>query len=459
MSSKKIFFLKPLAIFLTVLISVFSLETQTHAIELEFEPNSSLDLVQLQVAFRGGASSDPVGKNGLNYITGKLFTRGTKTKTKSQIDLAIDQLGSSIEIETRAEVTILRASVISKSLPSFLSLLLDIIVHPSFRPEEIEKLKKETVSQLLDQLGNDRALAATRFEQFFFKGHPYSMSNQGRIADIQALQRKDIIAQHSSMLNSGKILVFATGNTKRESLESFVAQLEKNCSQSTQTVASIPAFKNEPQKLKVVIFDKPERTQTQVVIGQLGLSISDPKVDALSVANYTFGGGGFQSRLMKELRVKRGWTYGAGSGLKLASQPHIWKAAFFPKNADTPAAIAQALQMIRELHEQGLSKEEFEFAKSSMINGAGFSFNTSQKRMENALVEKIYNLPKGHFQNLAERLQKLDLSDVNEAISASIKPNQLMIGVVATAKISRAEIAKALKISENDIEVVDYRKE
>jgi zinc protease len=196
-----------------------------------------------------------------------------------------------------------------------------------------------------------------------------------------------------------------------------------------------------------------------VLIGQRGVPYNDPNLDALEIANYAFGGGSFGSRLMAELRVKRGWTYGAGSNFKMGSRAHTWKVSFFPKNADTPPAIQEALKLIRDLKETGITKEEYDNARQAMTNNAGFSYNTPAKRLENKLTEKLFGLPDGYFKNQAKRINSISLEQVNAALKNFLTPDQVMVGVVGTASVSKADIAKILNIPEKDVEVQDYQKE
>jgi len=428
------------------------------ASEFFFEKDPSLPLVHVIAAFRGGSTQDPEAKSGATHLMGELMLRGTKQKTKSQIDQALDQMGGAIEFETRAEFIAFRGSVLSSNLKSYLSLLNEILTLPSFRAQELEKLKKEHISQLLDQLNQDRSLVRLRFDQTFFKGHPYSKPNDGKIKDIQGVSVADLQKQYQHLVSDSNFVLLAAGDTEKAAFESFLQEIRSK--RTTPTVVSpTPEFSSEPAKLRVVIFDKPERTQTQVLIGQKGVSFKTPDLDALQVANHAFGGGGFQARLMIELRVKRGWTYGAGSSFKLGSSPHSWKVGFFPKNDDTPAAIAEALKMIRALKEQGLSQAEFDSSKRSIINSAGFSYNTPSKRLENRLTEVMFGLPEGYFRDFADRVSKLDLKAVNEAVARFIQPEHLMVGLVATASVSQGAIAKALGIPEKQIEVQSYQKE
>ncbi len=428
------------------------------AAELFFEQDRALPLVYITVAFRGGSAQDPDHKNGVTDIMGKLMLRGTKSKTKNQIDITLDQLGANLGVETHAEFVALRATVLSENLKPFLSLLSEIITSPSFRPQELEKLKKEHVSNLLDELGQDRDLIRLRFDQAYFKGHPFAKNNNGRVKDIQTLTVNDLSKQYSNLINDAQMLVLTAGDANESDFKSFMNDIAVKRADHFH-IDSIPDFTNDPKKLRVVIFDKPERTQTQVMIAQRGVAFNDPRLDALQLANYAFGGGSFQSRLMIELRVKRGWTYGAGSGFKLGNQPHTWRISFFPKNGDTPAAIKEALRLVTEFRDRGLTQAEFDAAKTSLTNSAGFNYNTPSKRLENNLIEKIYHLPDGYHREFASRIQKLTLDQANQALKDFLTPERMMIGLVATSSISKAEIAKTLGMNEKDIEVQDYKSE
>jgi len=436
--------------------ALFSLHA--FAAEFSFEKDRDLPLVYVTAVFKGGSTQDSEGKNGVTDIMAKLMLRGTKTKTKQQMDLALDQLGANLGVETHGEFITFRGSVLSENIKGFMQLMSEIISSPSFRPQELEKLKKEQMSQMLDELSQDRSLVRLRFDETFFKGHPYAKANNGRIKDIQSLTVADITQQYNKIINDSQMILLATGDANESSFSPFLDSIKKT-RPSNHPVAMVPEFKGDPKKLRVVIFDKPDRTQTQVIIGQKGVSYTDPRLDALELANYAFGGGSFSARLMVELRVKRGWTYGAGSSFKIGSKPHSWRIGFFPKNADTPPAIKEALQMIRDLRDHGITQEEFNVAKQSLVNSAGFNYNTPSKRLENKLQEIVFGLPDGYFKNFASRLDSITLDQVNQAIKSFVTPDNLMVGVVATAKVSQDELAAALGIPAKNIEIQDYQKE
>jgi zinc protease len=443
--------------FTIVLFSLFAASVG-QAADFYFERDPSLPLVYVTAAFRGGATQDPDGKSGVTDIMGKLMLRGTKTKSKQQMDLALDEMGASLEFETRTEFIAFRGAVLADNLPKFLSLLDEVLTAPSFRLQDLEKLKKEQGSQLLDELAQDRNLIRLRFDQTYFKNHPYAKPANGKIKDIQTLTIADVQKQYSHLINQSQFVMLGSGDADQRAFDSFMADI-KSKRNGASHLTPLPDFNGDPKKLRVVIFDKPDRTQTQVIIAQRGVSIKDPNLDALQLANHAFGGGSFQARLMVELRVKRGWTYGAGSSFRAGSKPHTWRIGFFPKNADTPPAIKEALVLTEELKKSGITEAEYTASKASLINSAGFAYNTPQKRLENKLIEVLYGLPDGYYRDYAKRLSALTLPQVNQAIESFVTPNNMLVGVVGTASVSRETIAKALGIPVSDVEVQDYQKE
>ena len=213
------------------------------------------------------------------------------------------------------------------------------------------------------------------------------------------------------------------------------------------------------QQEKLLLVDKPDRTQTQITGGQIGVQMTDPSFFPLYLGNHAFGGGSFSARLMTEIRVKRGWSYGAYSYFKQSREPRSWQFYLFPAAKDTPAALELTLQLVKDVQERGIKADEFNFAQQSLVNSAGFMYNTSRKRVENKLMERTLGLPDGFMKSYGPRLQAVTLNDVNSALHNFLHPDKLAIVVLATAKDSKAKIAKAAGLPENQIQVVPYNKE
>lgn len=430
------------------------------AVEIAFEKDTSLPLVHLNVAIKAGAAHDPQEFSGLTNFMGEMLLRGTRTMTKEQIDSALDQIGAKLSVETRSEAMILRGSVLAAQLDAFLKLLTEIVTQPSFTEKEIGKLRNEVVSGILAELGDDASLAKRRFNQFLFRGHPYGMPVLGTIKGVEKITREEIIKQYDRLVRDQSLLIVGTGDAKSSAIEDWAEQLgqARPNSLSPEKVERV-ALPTNPESRRLVLIDKPERTQTQINGGQIGVRMTDPNFFPLYLGNHAFGGSSFQARMMVEIRVQRGWSYGAYSNFRHGLQPRSWSFYLFPAAKDTSAALAHTLKMIDDLRAKGISSDEFDFAQRSLVNSSGFMYNTPAKRVENKLLERTLDLPDDFMKSYGPELAKLKVSEVNSALKEFLRPEQLTITVLGTAQDLKEPLTKAAGVAAEKVEVVPYTEE
>jgi zinc protease len=438
---------------------VLSLSPLAHAIDVLVERDSRLPIAHLNVVIRTGSIADPARKTGLTNFLGDMLLRGTQRHTKEEIDLLLDQWGASLGVETRTESMVVRGSVLSAKLPDFLGLVREVLSQPLFPENEISKLKQETISGILAQQGNDHALVTRKFGEFLFEKHPYGRPIDGLPSEVSTFDRAALVRQHLAVFRKEALLVLGVGDVTEGTLKSWAGTLASSL--PTRAGAPLPvAPKPEfPPVLRLEIVDKPDRTQTQILIGQAGIRMTDPDYYALYLGNVAFGGGSFTSRLMQEIRVKRGWSYGARSNFRFSLQPRSWQVHLFPAEKDTPAALATTLAMIDELRGNGISEKEFALAKQSSINSAAFINDTPKKRIENRILEETLQLPQGFFSGLAKNLEKVRLADVNQALSRFITPDRLTISILGTASRLKKDLADKAGIPADKVVVVPYTAE
>ena len=427
------------------------------AIEVAFEPDSNLPLVFLNVAVKAGSVNDPAGQAGLANFMGEMLLRGTRARSKEQIDLALDQMGARLEVETRAEALIVRGAVLSSQLEPFLKLVNEIVTEPSFPEGEIRKLKSEVSSQILEELGRDPSLAARRFNTYLFHGHPYGKPVLGTTHDINALTRDQIAAHYDRLFKDANLLVVGTGDAKSDDIGAWSKALA-TARAGGQVIAKVDRPQDGATR-RVQIVDKPERTQTQINLGEIGVRMTDQDFFPLYLGNFAFGGGSFSARLMVEIRVKRGWSYGANSFFRHGLEPRSWQVHLFPAEKDTAAALEQTLKMVQELHDTGITPDEFTFAQHALVNSAGFTFNTPKKRVENRLLERTLDLPDNFMKTFGPELQKVKLEEVNAALKRFLQPGKLAVVVLGTAKNLKEPLAKAAGVPAAQVEVSPYTQE
>jgi zinc protease len=452
-------FLKIAFISFAALTSLAVSTRSASAVDVTFEKDKSLPVVYINVVLKTGAVSDPRDALGLTNFMGEMLLRGTNQKSKEQIDLAIDQMGAVLGVETRSEAMIIRGAVLSSQLGNFLSLVQELITQSNFPEVEIGKLKSEVESEILEDLGSDQKLVGLKFTEFLFGDHPYGKPILGKLKTVRKFDRAMALAQYRRLVGSDLLLVLGSGDADTSQIQDWADGLGKVLPQTHTTDLVEATTPENPTTKRLLLIDKPARTQTQITGGQVGVQMLDPDFFPLYLGNHAFGGESFSARLMVEIRVKRGWSYGAYSYFKQSRKPRSWQFYLFPAAKDTPAALAYTLNMVDDLQKKGVTQEEFSFAQQSLVNSAGFMYNTPRKRVENKLMEKTLGLPDGFMKTYGPKLQAVSLTQVNAALHNFIKPEKLSIVVLGTAKDLKAPLAKAAKMPESAIQVVPYNKE
>src|SRR4051812_30519643 len=194
--------MKKLLVLLLLLVSL-----PAPAAEVSFEEDPALPIVYLNVAIKAGYVTDPTGQEGITNFMGEMLLRGTRSKSKEQIDLALDQMGARLAVEARAESLIFRGAVLSSQLEPFLALLEEILTEPTFPEKEVRKLRAELVSAILEELGNDGEVTSRKFARFLFQDHPYGKPVLGTLGDMEKIDRPELLLHYDRLIREKYLLV------------------------------------------------------------------------------------------------------------------------------------------------------------------------------------------------------------------------------------------------------------
>lgn len=406
------------------------------------ETSHELPLVSVSVALRTGAILDPPGAEGAMRLLARWMRRSAGGRSADENDRLIEGMGGSLGADVTQSTVVFQGAVISRSLDRFVEVLIDSIARPSLPDDELERLKRETEAELTEALDDDRGLARRWFRRRLFEGHPYSRSAGGTLAGIRNVTGDALRALYrKAVVSDNLVLAFAGDIT--------AARAEKIAETLVGAVGSGPApvdATSEPRippGRRLIFVDKPERTQTQILIGGMGSHPSDPDHTALIVANTAFGGT-FTARLMKEVRGKRGWSYGAYSSLPYDRRRQAFSMWTFPKASDAPACIALELEMLGAFREKGVTSGEFGWAKRYLARSHAFALDTAAKRVSLALDAELYDLPPGYYPRYLENLKAATLEQANQALRERLSTDDILLCVVGTEATTFADVRQAI---------------
>ncbi len=406
------------------------------------EPSSDTPLVWFDIAIRGGASADPPGMEGLHRHTALLARRGAGTRDRAQLDETLDTLGAAIDITLSRDAVTLSGLALSRHLGAAIDLAADILTAPRFAPDEHARLLRET-PQVLDEIRDDDSALATRwFDWVCAPGHPYGRTSLGTEASLQHLDRDAAIALWQREATADNLVIGLAGDIDDAAAARAVTRLTSGLAPGRAAAAADPALPAVDPHRRMILVDKPDRTQAQIRIGHPSLRYGHADTPAIALAEAIFGGM-FSSRLMQEIRVKRGWSYGAGCALRRSRLPHwfeIWTAAAIEVAG---SAIALTLELYADYAARGPTHDEVEFAKGYLVGSMPFHVATARQRMQLAVRDAVFDLPAGYTAKLPEALAQLTAEDVRGACARHLRPDAAVTVAVTTADAARAAIEQA----------------
>lgn len=405
------------------------------------EPSTDVPLVWFEIAIRGGASADPIGIEGIHRHAALLARRGAAARKRVDLDDTLDALGAAIDVSVSRDAIALSGLALSRHLDAVVDLAADILAAPRFDDDEHARLLRET-PQVLDEIRDDDSALATRwFDWLCCPGHPYGRTSLGTEASLANIRRDDAAALWQREVVRENLTIGLAGDLDEARAERITQRLVERLPSGTawSSAVSVPP---PSSGRRIVLVDKIDRTQAQLRIGHLGARYGDADTPALAIAEAIFGGM-FSSRLMQEIRVKRGWSYGAGCALRRSRLAHwfeIWTAAAIEVAS---AAVALTLDLYADYAIHGPTDDEVEFARSYLIGAMPFHVATARQRMQLAVRDALFDLPVGYTARLPEAIAQLSATEIRAACARQFHPNNTVTVAVTTAEQARRGLEAA----------------
>lgn len=409
------------------------------------EASPDTPLVWFDVAIRGGAAADPLGVEGLHRHAALLARRGAGSRDRAALDEALDSLGAAIDIAVSRDAVTLSGLSLSRHLDAVVDLCADILAEPRLSEEEHARLLRET-PQVLDEIRDDDSALATRwFDWKCAPGHPYGRTSLGTARSLAQIDRAAATELWKREVVADNLVIGVAGDVDDTAAHKLVQRLTERIPAGTRQPAPVDDTLGETtmqRGRRLILVDKPERTQAQLRIGHLALRYGHPDTAAFAIAEAVFGGM-FSSRLMQEIRVKRGWSYGAGCALRRSRLPHwfeIWTAAAIDVAG---SAVALTLDLLADYAAHGPTDDEVDFARSYLVGAMPFHVATARQRMQLAVRDAVFELPAGYTARLPEALGQLTADDVRAACRRHLRPDDAVTVAVTTADHAQRALAGA----------------
>jgi predicted Zn-dependent peptidase len=399
-------------------------------------------VVQINLIVRAGAATDPTGKYGLASFTSAMLDEGAGARNALELADAIEFLGINVFTGSSWDSsTVGLFSPVSK-LDDALPLLADVALHPTFSEAEVERLRTERLTSLIQQRDNASSLASAGFSRLVYgPRHRFGTMAMGNSVSNGEMTAQEIRAFHSQYYQPQNSHLLVVGDVKPETI---LPKLEKAFGGwKNGAAATKPVLPEAPQHAakQIYLIDRPGAAQSQIRIGWIGVPRSTPDYYVLDVLN-TILGGSFTSRLNQNLRERNGYSYGAGSSFDMRSTPGPF---FASSGVQTDKTVESLREFFNELNgiRQPIPTDELNRAKNYLALGfpAGFETTGSVASQLGELV--VYGLNESLFNEYVGKIQAVTAADVTRAANQYIQPDKFAVIVVGDLSKIEAPIRAA----------------
>jgi zinc protease len=390
-----------------------------------------LPIVTAYLVTAGGAATDPANRAGVSSLAAELLTKGTRTRSATQIARAIEGLGGAIGSAAGSDGASVDVTVKSDQLAPAMAILADVAVNPAFAPEEIERARTQQIDAVTLALKNPAQVAGLVADRAVLGGSPYGAPIGGTPLSLKAITRPDIAAAYARSFQPGQATLIMVGDVTGARAKALAeAQFGR-----WQSAGAAPAKAPEVvyPKPRVIVVDMPEAGQAGVVVARPAIARNDARYYPLAVGN-TVLGGGFSSRLNQEIRIKRGLAYGASSGLDAGKTQGTVAARTQTKNPTAAEVVTLIAAEMARLGSAPVPAAELDTRKAVLVGNFGRGIETTSG-VAGILGAYVQNgVPLGELQRYTGAVGAVDPAAVQAAAVALLDPKAASIVVVGDAK-------------------------
>ena len=386
----------------------------------------SIPFTALEIRFMGGASLDAPGKRGaINLMTG-LLEEGAADLDAQGFAQAQEELASHYSFDVHDDALAISAKFLTENRDQAVALLRKALLEPRFDPDAIERVRAQVVASILSDAKDPNAIASARFNKLAYDGHPYGSDQDGTLDSVAALTRDDLLEAKARVMVRDRLYVSAVGDITADELGALLDHLLGDLPAS-----GAPDPEMAPYLLTggvtVVPFDTP---QSVVIFGHDSLEREDPDFFAAFVMNQILGGGNFSSRLMREVREKRGLTYGVYTYLADKDYADLLVGQVASANDRVGEAISVIHDEWARMAQEGVTQKELDEAKTYLTGAYPLRFDGNGPIANIMVGMQMTGLPVDYINTRNAQIEAVTLEDVARVAKRIVKPDALRFVVV-----------------------------
>lgn len=426
--------------------------TMKNGIKVFVVENNKLPRVAISMVL----DRDPIqegDKAGFVSAAGEMMKRGTKNKTKEQLDEAIDFLGANLSTSASSVF----ASSLSRNIDEIVALMAEVVLQPSFPEEELKKIKSQSKSGLAANRNSPEYISSVLTNNLIYgKNHPYAEAETEATIDNYTIE--DIKNYYNTYWKPNIAYVAIVGDITVDQAKKL---MEKNFGKWKK--ADVPKkeydFPAKPENAFVGLYDRSESVQSNVTVAHvLDLPTGSDDVIAVRILNQILGGGG-SGRLFLNLREDKGWTYGSYSTMSDSRIVGSFNASAQVRNEVTDSAVVEILKEMKRIQEEPVDEEELQLVKNSIFGSFARSMENPQTIASYAINTARYDLPEDYYNTYLQRVDDITREDIQAIAQKYLNPDQAVITVVGKGRDIAGPLSNVAPVRYFDIDGNEYEPE
>ncbi len=423
-----------------------------NGIKIRLIEDSKFPVVNFTAYLKGGDVYDPSGKTGLSSITAQLLRIGGVAGIKGEeIDKILDMNGVTISFGSSLDYFTINISALKSNFDQALEILAKILISPAFDKSKFEEIKTQLSSSISRRNDDPASIRGKEFVKLIYgQNSPFAVELEYEHLDNITIN--DAKKVHEMFFRPSNMMIGVTGPYSISELKPLLQKYLGNM-KGAPKIPPYPLFKSPSHKFKVYFAEKANQTQSQIVVGHLGYKENIGEKAKILVFNSIFSQG-FNSRLMRRLRVKMGLTYGVGGGISSEYfYPGDVSFTTFTKSESTVTAVNAILDEIKIIRTEKVTEKELSEAKDYFLNSYVFKFSSSGKVLNDHIRKEFYKLDKKKYDDLVNQIKTVTADDVLSVAQKFLDPEKMVTLIVGTRKNITEDLSELGKITDVDISI------
>ncbi|HKD69552.1 MAG TPA: pitrilysin family protein [Candidatus Binataceae bacterium] len=405
-------------------------------------PQHNLPMVTASIGFDAGARRDPKGKEGLASLSAASLMEGTRAMSADELNRKVDFLGSAMDVGAGSDYATASFTSLKRYWRDTLKLLAGVLTDPGLRPEDISRKQAEQVAGLKAAEEQPGYVAQITFlKEVFGEGSPYGHLPDGTVDTVQKLSAQDVRDFYRQFYRPESAVAAVVGDVDADEV---VKALNESLAPLTGTVAAQKPSPLPPigSGVHLTAINR-DVAQANIIMGFDGIARSNPDYYKLQVMNYILGGGGFASRLVKEVRSKAGLAYSVASYFQAALFPGSFQVVLETKNKTANEAIAMVLQQMKRIQESPVADAEMDSAKKFLIGSFPLKLDTQNSIVSFLMQVQIYGLGLDYIERYPGYIRSVTKEDVQKVARQYLHPDSYILVAVANQSEAGIKVASS----------------